>query len=73
MSGDYGMNPSMLLSPEQAAKFLGVSVSFLLKDRKGARRFPYIMISPKCIRYRMADLVEFLNKRTIEPREQATA
>ncbi len=45
-----------LLTTKQAAEYLGVSASFLEKDRWRGSRIPYIRISARSIRYRQADL-----------------
>jgi len=49
-----------LLSTKQAAKYLGVSPSFLEKDRWAGARIPFIQLSSRSIRYRLEDLEKFV-------------
>ena len=55
---------SQLLTTKQAAKHLGVSASFLEKDRWRGARIPFIRIGPRAIRYRETDLSSFLEQQT---------
>lgn len=47
-----------LLNDYEAARLLGVSRTFLQKDRIGGRRVPYIQIG-RAVRYDPADLEAF--------------
>jgi hypothetical protein len=65
------LDPELLLSPSMTAELLGVTTSWLVKDRQGPRRIPYIFVSTKCIRYRVGDIQEFIKSRTIAGRRAA--
>ena len=53
---------SNLLTTKQAAAFLGVSTSFLEKDRVGRARIPFIKLGVrKAVRYHAKDLEAFIN------------
>ena len=53
------------LTPEQAAKFLGVSMACLAQWRsKGKYNLPFTKLGGR-IRYRQADLEKFLKERTV--------
>ncbi len=45
-----------LLSTKEAAKFLGVSASFLERDRWAGAKIPYVTIGTRSVRYRPSDL-----------------
>ncbi len=71
-------NPSdsdCLLSTKEAAEFLGVSAAFLERDRwAGARTghgplIPYIKVTPRAVRYRLADLREHITTRRMSRAE----
>ncbi len=57
-----------LLNTPQAANVLGVSRTFLERDRWIANqgstppKIPYVRIGPKTIRYRMCDLMDVIDK-----------
>ena len=53
-----------LLSTKQAAPILGVSIAFLERDRWAGARIPYIQIGNRAVRYRMCDLMKFIESRT---------
>lgn len=53
-----------LLTTKQAAKYLGVSASFLEKDRWRGARIPFVRVGTRAIRYRDQDLTSFLEKQT---------
>lgn len=55
--------PTELLTTEQAAKFLGVSASFLERDRWAGAKVPFIRIGRRSIRYRQEDLNDFVRSR----------
>lgn len=52
-----------LLNTRQAADYLGVSPSFLEKDRWRGSRIPFIRISPRAIKYRQADLNAYVDSQ----------
>lgn len=52
-----------LLSTKQAAEFLGVSCSFLEKDRWRGARIPFIRLANRAIRYRMSDLEAYIESQ----------
>jgi excisionase family DNA binding protein len=53
-----------ILTTVQAAGYLGVSTSFLEKDRWRGAVIPFVRIGSRSIRYRMTDLEAFLSKET---------
>ena len=53
-----------LFTTKQAAQFLGVSASFLEKDRWRGSRIPFVRIGSRAIRYRENDLEYFLDSQT---------
>lgn len=53
-----------LLTTKQAAPILGVSIAFLERDRWAGARIPYIQIGNRAVRYRMSDLMKFIESRT---------
>ena len=53
-----------LLTTKQAAPILGVSTAFLERDRWAGARIPYIQIGDRAVRYRMCDLMKFIESRT---------
>ena len=52
-----------LLTTKQAAPILGVSIAFLERDRWAGARIPYIQIGSRAVRYRMSDLMSFIQSR----------
>ena len=52
-----------LLTTKQAAPILGVSIAFLERDRWAGARIPYIQIGSRAVRYRMSDLMNFIESR----------
>ncbi len=52
----------MLFSTREAADYLGVSVSFLEKDRVGRGLIKHLRLGAKMIRYRKEDLDAFIQK-----------
>ena len=65
------LDPETLLSPSEAAELLGVTTSWLFRDRQGHQRIPYVYVSTRCIRYRVGDIQEFIKSRTIAGRRTA--
>lgn len=59
-------NPSKLLNPYEVSKLLGVSIDTLAVWRCTKRYpLPYVRVG-RSIRYRLDDVEEFLNSRTIK-------
>lgn len=54
-----------LLNTRQAAEFLGVSASFLEKDRWRGARIPFIRISTRAIKYRLEDLENYVSQQVM--------
>lgn len=52
-----------LLTTKEAAPILGVSIAFLERDRWAGARIPYIQIGSRAVRYRMSDLMSFIESR----------
>lgn len=57
------MNQIALLNTAQAASFLGVSKSFLERDRIEAALVPFIRIGKRTVRYRIDDLEAYVSRR----------
>ena len=54
---------TQLLNTKQAADYLCVSVAFLERDRWAGARVPYIKIGSRAVRYRLSDLLSFIESR----------
>lgn len=52
-----------LLTTVDAADFLCVSVAFLERDRWAGARIPYIKVGSRAVRYRLADLEQYVVAR----------
>lgn len=52
-----------LLTTADAAKYLGVSKAFLERDRWAGARVPFVKIGSRAVRYRLEDLVDFIESR----------
>ncbi len=52
----------MLFTTKQAAEYLGVSKSFLEKDRLGRGMLKHVRLGKKMIRYQSEDLDDFIKK-----------
>ena len=50
-----------LLTEQEAAAFLGISVRFLQNRRTRGGGPPYVEISRRCVRYRRRDLIPWLD------------
>lgn len=55
---------SNLFCTKQAARYLGVSKSFLDKDRWAGARIPFIKIGTRAVRYRREDLDSYIAQQT---------
>ncbi len=61
--------PSPLLSPKQAAQYLGVSVRAIELWRQLNTSPPFFRVTKRCIRFRREDLDNWLNERRVAPGE----
>jgi predicted DNA-binding transcriptional regulator AlpA len=52
-----------LLTTKQAAPILGVSEAFLERDRWAGAKVPYIKVGSRAVRYRMSDLMKYIESR----------
>ena len=52
-----------LLNTKQAAEYLGVSMAFLERDRWAGARVPFIKVGARAVRYRLADLEEYVSTK----------
>ena len=57
------MNKS-LMTTKEAASYLGVSCAFLERDRWAGARVPFIKVGSRAVRYRLADLEDYIETRT---------
>jgi predicted DNA-binding transcriptional regulator AlpA len=55
-----------LLSPKEAAEFLGVPESTLAQWRSQRRGPPYIKLELRLVRYRQSDLETYLGQHLVE-------
>ena len=53
-----------LLTTRDAARYLGVSMAFLERDRWAGARIPFIKIGSRAVRYRLSDLNTYLDNQT---------
>lgn len=58
---EAAMDP--LLTTKEAANLLGVSQSFLERDRWAGARIPFVRVGSRAVRYRRSDLQAFLESR----------
>lgn len=52
-----------LLNTKEAANFLNLSCAFLERDRWAGAKVPFIKISARAVRYRLADLESYIQSR----------
>ncbi|RYU62549.1 DNA-binding protein [Methylolobus aquaticus] len=52
-----------LLTTQEAAALLGVSMAFLERDRWAGARIPFIKVGSRAVRYRSADLDAYVQGR----------
>lgn len=52
-----------LLTTKQAARILGVSASFLERDRWEGARIPFVKVGARAVRYDPQSLAEYLRSR----------
>jgi len=51
-----------LLNTQEAAKYLGVSVAFLERDRWAGARVPFIKVGSRAVRYKQSDLELYIEQ-----------
>jgi predicted DNA-binding transcriptional regulator AlpA len=56
---------SRLLRAEDIAEITGLSVETLAQWRSQRKGIPFVKLSRNCVRYRQADLDEWLNERIV--------
>ncbi len=56
----------LLLTPKQAAEFLGIPLGTLAQWRSQRRGPPYIKLEGRLVRYRRSDLEAYLIGRVVE-------
>ena len=49
-----------LLTTKEAAAYLGVSASFLERDRWAGARIPFVRIGSRAVRYRLCELENYV-------------
>jgi excisionase family DNA binding protein len=52
-----------LLTTQEAAPILGVSVAFLERDRWAGPQIPFIRVGSRAVRYRLSDLNGYIESR----------
>ena len=52
-----------LLTTEETAKLLGVSMAFLERDRWAGARIPFIKVGSRAVRYRQSDLDAYIESK----------
>ena len=57
------MNQNHLLTTRQASQFLGVSASFLERDRWAGAKIPFVRVGKRAVRYQLSDLEAFVSQR----------
>ncbi len=57
------VHPNQLLTTRQASRFLGVSASFLERDRWAGAKIPFVRIGKRAVRYQLSDLEAFVSQR----------
>ena len=53
-----------LLTTREAARFLGVSMAFLERDRWAGAKIPFVKVGSRAVRYRLSDLNDYLKAQT---------
>lgn len=54
---------NVLLTTQEAASYLCVSKAFLERDRWAGARIPFIRVGSRAVRYRQADLDDYIEGR----------
>ena len=50
-----------LLTTREAARYLGVSMAFLERDRWAGARIPFVRLGSRSVRYRVGDLDAYVD------------
>ncbi|WP_372719036.1 helix-turn-helix transcriptional regulator [Immundisolibacter sp.] len=53
----------LLLTTAETAELLGISKAFLERDRWAGARIPFIKVGARAVRYRLADLEDYLARQ----------
>jgi hypothetical protein len=61
-----------LMTEQEAAGFLHLSVTYLRADRWRGNTIPYVKIG-RCIRYRQTDLITAIEQMTVAPESSKSA
>lgn len=67
LSGDKELGSlfdNQLLNYAQAAKYLGITPGYL-RELKSARQIRAVEIGPRCVRFRVASLNQFVKEREV--------
>lgn len=56
-----------LLTTKEAAKYLGVSETFLERDRWKGAEIPFVRLGSRAVRYDLAALEDFIASRVRKP------
>ena len=62
---DLGHNGTRLLTPEDVARFTGLSVETLAQWRSQRRGIAFLKIARNCVRYRQSDLDAWVEARIV--------
>ncbi len=54
-----------LLTTMQAAKYLGISMAFLERDRWAGAKVPFVRIGSRTVRYLKSDLEDYIESRRV--------
>ncbi|MEM7430689.1 MAG: helix-turn-helix domain-containing protein [Pseudomonadota bacterium] len=57
-----------LLTTKQAAKFLGVSMAFLERDRWAGATIPFVKVGSRSVRYLKSDLEDYIREHRVAAR-----
>ena len=64
--GEHVLSREQAVDENLASKILGRAIQTLRNDRHGRRGCPYIKIS-RSVRYRVGDLLDYLEKNRVDP------
>ena len=62
-----------LLTTDEVAKLTGISPETLAQWRWLRRELPFVRLSRKCVRYRLADIDAWLDKRLVSVASEETS
>jgi excisionase family DNA binding protein len=68
-NAQYGAKLTGLLTPDEVAEQMGLSIETLAQWRSQKRGIPYVKISRNCVRYRQSDLDGWLSERIVRTHE----